>query len=202
MSHAAIYAMEVEVEGPVAVAAAPPQGVRMDDVPGKSGTPFGLAFRAGQFVCAIIAVAVMSSSDFADIPAFSFLVAASALLCLWSLSMMILDAYALLVKRLLRHYRLFRVITVGDAIIGALLFTAASASGGSSGTYSLQIEMCGTNPCTSYATSTVFAYFSLLALFFTFFLNCSSAAARGAGAAGAAGGGAGAATGAGGAGAA
>ncbi|KQJ81644.1 hypothetical protein BRADI_5g01980v3 [Brachypodium distachyon] len=59
----------------------------------------------------------------------SFLVAASALLCIWSLSMMILDAYALLVKRLLRHHQLVRLITIGDAIIGALLFTAASASG-------------------------------------------------------------------------
>jgi hypothetical protein len=63
MSHTNIHPVEVEVEGPAGLPVGPQPAVRMEDVPGKPGTLLGLVFRCTQFVCAVITVAVMASTD-------------------------------------------------------------------------------------------------------------------------------------------
>jgi hypothetical protein len=46
----------------------------------------------------------------------SYLIAATILQCVWSLSVAIVDIYALLVKRCLRNRRLVAVFAIGDAV--------------------------------------------------------------------------------------
>nr|GEX67173.1 hypothetical protein [Tanacetum cinerariifolium] len=59
-----------------------------------------------------------------------YLVAALSLQCLWSLSLAIVDIYALLVKRSLRNSIILGLFTIGDAITSTLTFAAACASAG------------------------------------------------------------------------
>ncbi|XP_024955572.1 CASP-like protein 5A1 isoform X4 [Citrus sinensis] len=81
--------------------------VRMKDVQGMPGTPGGLVLRLLQFVFAAIAVSVMAStSDFHEATAFCYLVLALGLQSLWSLSLLVLDIYAILVRRSLRNDKL------------------------------------------------------------------------------------------------
>ena len=46
----------------------------------------------------------------------SYLVAAAGLQCLWSLSLAIVDVYAILVKRSLRNLRVVSVFAIGDGV--------------------------------------------------------------------------------------
>lgn len=46
----------------------------------------------------------------------SYLVAAACLQSLWSLSLAIVDVYALLVRRSLQNYRVVTLFTVGDGV--------------------------------------------------------------------------------------
>nr|CAD1830934.1 unnamed protein product [Ananas comosus var. bracteatus] len=89
---------------PLTDAAENPAGVRMKDFQGMPGTPGGLALRLSQFLFAVAALCVMAStSDFRSVTAFRYLVAAVVLQSLWSLSLALVDIYALLVKRSLRN---------------------------------------------------------------------------------------------------
>ncbi|KAH9735184.1 CASP-like protein 5A1 [Citrus sinensis] len=104
------------VEAPPLTEAAGPR-VRMKDVQGMPGTPGGLVLRLLQFVFAAIAVSVMAStSDFHEATAFCYLVLALGLQSLWSISLLVLDIYAILVRRSLRNDKVIRLFTVGDGI--------------------------------------------------------------------------------------
>ncbi|CAN6716038.1 unnamed protein product [Malus baccata var. baccata] len=105
--------------------------VRMKDVQGMPGTPGGLALRLCQLCFAAISLSVMAStSDFPTVTAFCYLVAAVSLQCVWSLSMAIVDLYALLVGRSLRNCKAVCFFTIGDGIASTLTFAAACASAG------------------------------------------------------------------------
>ncbi|PUZ39685.1 hypothetical protein GQ55_9G353900 [Panicum hallii var. hallii] len=111
-----------------------PRGVRMKDPPGAPGTPAGLGLRLAQAFFAAAALAVMASTnDFPSVSAFSYLVAAAILQCLWSLSLAFVDIYALLVKRSLRNARAVCIFTIGD---GESLFSLVMIS-----TYVLRITV-------------------------------------------------------------
>ncbi|GJN39993.1 hypothetical protein PR202_gb29153 [Eleusine coracana subsp. coracana] len=120
------------VEAPPPAPPTPAQrGVRMKDTPGAPGTPAGLGLRLAQTFFAAAALAVMAgTNDFPSVSAFSYLVAAAILQCLWSLSLAIMDIYALLVKRSLRNARAVCIFTIGDGITGTLTLGAACASAG------------------------------------------------------------------------
>ncbi|RVW80196.1 CASP-like protein 5A1 [Vitis vinifera] len=89
--------------------------VRMKDVQGMAGTPGGLVLRLFQFLSAVVSLCVMVTiSDFYSVTAFCYLVVAVSLQSLWSLSLAIMDIYALLVRRSLRNSGIISVFTVGD----------------------------------------------------------------------------------------
>uniref|UniRef100_A0A7N0VDW1 CASP-like protein n=1 Tax=Kalanchoe fedtschenkoi TaxID=63787 RepID=A0A7N0VDW1_KALFE len=94
-----------------------PRGVRMKDVQGMPGTRGGLALRLCQFLSAAGSLCVMATtSDFPSVTAFTYLVAAVGLQSLWSLSLAIVDIYALLVKRCLQNSGVVSLFTVGDGV--------------------------------------------------------------------------------------
>ncbi|KAH0930427.1 hypothetical protein HID58_016154 [Brassica napus] len=135
--------------------------VRMKDIQGMPGTTGGLILRLSQFVSSLISLSVMfSTPDFRSFTAF----------CLWSLSLLIIDAYALLVGRSLRNHLVVRCFTVGDGITCLLTFAAASASAGITVLIN-DLDKCDGSHCTRFQTATAMAFISWLVVFPSFFLN-------------------------------
>ncbi|KFK36609.1 hypothetical protein AALP_AA4G145800 [Arabis alpina] len=145
--------------------------VRMKDVQGMPGTTGGLILRLSQFVPALISVSVMlTTSDFRSATAFCFLVLAVGLQTLWSLSLFLVDVYALMVKRSLRNHAVVQCFTIGDGITSMLTFAAASASAGITVLIN-DLEKCNVNHCTRFETATAMAFISWFAVSPSFFLN-------------------------------
>ncbi|XP_047331993.1 CASP-like protein 5A1 [Impatiens glandulifera] len=76
------------------------QLVKMKNIQGMLGTKGGLKLRLIQFVFVVISFSVMiSTSDVQSVSAFRFLVVVVGLQSVWSLTMSVIDVYALLVGR-------------------------------------------------------------------------------------------------------
>ncbi|CAN8316810.1 unnamed protein product [Cochlearia groenlandica] len=150
--------------------------VRMQDIQGMPGTTGGLILRLSQFVPALISVSVMiSTSDFRSATAFCCLVLAVGLQSLWSLSLFIIDAYALLVKRRLGNHFVVQCFTIGDGITSTFTFAAASASAGITVLIN-DLDECDVNHCTRFETATAMAFISWFAVSPSFILNFLSLA--------------------------
>lgn len=153
--------------------------VRMKDVQGMAGTPGGLVLRLFQFLSAVVSLCVMVTiSDFYSVTAFCYLVVAVSLQSLWSLSLAIMDIYALLVRRSLRNSGIISVFTVGDGITSTLTFSAACASAGITVLIENDMDRCAMNPCTRFETATAMAFISWFAVSPSFFLNFWSLASQ------------------------
>ncbi|OAY76958.1 CASP-like protein 5A1 [Ananas comosus] len=164
---------------PLTDAAENPAGVRMKDFQGMPGTPGGLALRLSQFLFAVAALCVMAStSDFRSVTAFRYLVAAVVLQSLWSLSLALVDIYALLVKRSLRNPRAVSLFTIGDGITSTLTFAAACASAGITVLIGNDLDICAQNHCASFETATAMAFISWFAVSPSFLMNFWSLATR------------------------
>lgn len=186
-SRPAVHPLEVEIDGVREEGGGengvglqlPDENVRMKDVQGMPGTTVGLVLRVFQFVFAAVSVGVMgATSDFPSVTAFRYLVAALSLQCLWSLSLAIVDIYALLVKRSLRNSIILGLFTIGDAITSTLTFAAACASAGITVLISSDLDNCAQNHCTRFETSTAMAFVSWFLVSPSFFLNFWSLASR------------------------
>ncbi|CAL9071551.1 unnamed protein product [Musa textilis] len=176
VSRPAVHPVEAP---PLTDAAENPPRVRMKDIQGMPGTPGGLALRLFQFTFAVAALGVMvSTSDFASVTAFCYLVAAVIVQCLWSISLAFLDIYALLVKRSLRNSRALCMFTIGDGITSTLTFAAACASAGITVLIGNDLNVCSQNHCTSFETATAMAFISWFAVSPSFLLNFWSLASR------------------------
>uniref|UniRef100_A0A5B7AU99 CASP-like protein n=1 Tax=Davidia involucrata TaxID=16924 RepID=A0A5B7AU99_DAVIN len=152
---------------------------RMKDIQGMPGTPAGLALRLCQFGFTAVALCVMTTTtDFPSVTAFRYLVAAVSLQSLWSLSLAIVDIYALLVKRCLRNSRVVSLFTFGDGITSTLTFSAACASAGITVLIGNDFNNCAQNHCARFETATAMAFMSWFAITPSFLLNFWSLASR------------------------
>lgn len=153
--------------------------VRMKDFQGMPGTLGGLLLRSFQFAFALISLCVMATtSDFPSVTAFSYLVAAVSLQCLWSLLLAIADIYALSVRRSLRNVGIISLFTIGDGITSTLTFAAACASAGITVLIGNDVDKCNINHCTRFMSATAMAFLSWFAVSPSFFLNFWSLASR------------------------
>ncbi|XP_062172858.1 CASP-like protein 5A2 [Alnus glutinosa] len=153
--------------------------VRMKDLQGMPGTLCGLALRVCQFIFAVAALCVMATtSDFPSVTAFCYLVAAAGLQSLWSLSLAIIDIYALLVRRSLQNYQVVSLFAVGDGITSTLTFAAACASAGITVLIDNDFGVCAQNHCMEFQTATGMAYISWFAALPSFLLNFWSLASQ------------------------
>ncbi|GMH13312.1 hypothetical protein Nepgr_015153 [Nepenthes gracilis] len=179
VSHPEVHPQEssaIHTDGGVANA---PPTLRMNEIQGMPGTPGGLALRFSQFVFAVAALCIMgSTSDFPSVSAFCYLVAASGLQCLWSLSLAIVDIYALLVRRRLRNSKIVIFFTIGDGITSTLIFAAACASAGITVLIGNDLNNCDVNHCAQFETATAMAFMSWFAVSPSFLLNFWSLASR------------------------
>lgn len=153
--------------------------VRMKDFQGMPGTQGGLALRICQFVFAAVGLSIMATtSDFPSVTAFCYLVAATGLQSLWSLSLAIIDIYALLVMRSLQNYRVVTFFTIGDGIASTLTFAAACASAGITVLIDNDLDICSQNHCVQFETATAMAFISWFTTLPSFLLNFWSLASR------------------------
>ncbi|GFZ14766.1 uncharacterized protein family [Actinidia rufa] len=177
MSHPSVHPLEAAP--PLTDGGDRPPRVRMKDIQGMPGTPAGLALRLCQFGFAVVALAVMATtSDFPTVTAFRYLVAAVGLQSLWSLSLTIVDIYALLVKRRLRNSSVVSLLTIGDGITSTLTFAAASATAGITVLIGNDANNCAQNHCARFETAAAMAFMSWFAVSPSFLLNFWSLASR------------------------
>lgn len=166
----------LEVAAP-AVPAQPAPEVQMKDLPGMPGTPGGLGLRVLQLLFAAISLATMSSTtDFASVSAFSYLIATAILQCLWSLSVAIVDIYALLVKRCLRNRWAVALFAIGDGITWAGSFSGACFAAGVTTLIDTDLDMCYENHCASFQTAVAMEFMCCFSLLPSFCLNYYSVA--------------------------
>ncbi|KAJ8768684.1 hypothetical protein K2173_023588 [Erythroxylum novogranatense] len=136
-------------------------GLRMKYIQGMPGTKGGLALHFCQFLFSLASLGVMTTtSDFPSVTAFCYLVAATGLQCLWSISLVILDIYAILVMRSLQNNRIVSMFAVGDGIISTLTFAAACASAGITVLIDNDLGDCSQNHCAQFQTATAMAFIS------------------------------------------
>ncbi|CAN1182183.1 CASP-like protein 5A2, partial [Linum perenne] len=153
--------------------------VRIKDIQGLPGTKGGLALRVAQFFFATASLLVMSTtSDFPSVTAFCYLVAATGLQCLWSLSVAIVDIYALLVMRSLQSHQVVCLFTIGDGVTSTLTFAAACASAGITVLIDNDLGSCVQNHCVQFETATATAFISWFVALPSFLLNFWSLASR------------------------
>ncbi|KAM7278714.1 hypothetical protein ACFE04_005848 [Oxalis oulophora] len=176
VSHASVHPVE---DPPTTEGPNNPPRARMKDVQGMPGTPGGLILRIAQFFFALAALSVMASTnDFPSVTAFCYLVAAAGLQSLWSLTLAIVDIYALLVMRSLQNPRLVSLFTMGDGITSTLTFAAACASAGITVLIDNDIGSCAQNHCVQFETATAMAFMSWFTALPSFLLNFWSLASR------------------------
>ncbi|KAJ7559993.1 hypothetical protein O6H91_04G110200 [Diphasiastrum complanatum] len=93
---------------------------------------------------------------------------------LWSLTLAIIDIYALLWKRSLRNSLLVSLFVIGDWVTATLTLAAACASAGITVLIDNDLGACAQNHCGRYevAVSTTFLTWVLITMsfFFTFWL--------------------------------
>ncbi|KAK8707763.1 hypothetical protein V6N13_058815 [Hibiscus sabdariffa] len=153
--------------------------VRVKDLQGMPGTLGGLVLRICQFVFAVVGLCIMATtSDFPSVTAFCYLVAATGLQSLWSLSLAIIDIYALLVRRSLQNSSVVTLFTIGDAITSTLTFAAACASAGITVLIDNDLNNCAQNHCAQFETSTAMAFICWFTVVPSFLLNFWSLASR------------------------
>ncbi|PSR92841.1 CASP-like protein [Actinidia chinensis var. chinensis] len=101
----------------------------------------------------------------------SYLVGTVGLQSLWSLSLAIVDIYALLVRQRLRNPRVVSLFTIGDGIILTLTFASACASAGVMVLIGNDLNQCTVNHFARYESATAMAFMSWFAVFPVFILN-------------------------------
>ncbi|XP_021725886.1 CASP-like protein 5B3 [Chenopodium quinoa] len=139
----------------------------MKDFAGTPGTITGLLLRIAQFMFAAGAVATMaSSSSFSRFTAFCYLIASMGLQVIWSLSLALMDAYALAKKIVIHNHILVSLFVIGDWVTASLSLAAASASAGITVLYIHDIRGCTiAAECFKYQIAVAFAFLSWLTVF-------------------------------------
>ncbi|KAL5784698.1 hypothetical protein ACOSQ2_007090 [Xanthoceras sorbifolium] len=103
----------------------------MKDFAGTPGTLTGLCLRIMQCLFAALTIAcVATTRNFFSFTAFCYLIASMGLQVVWSFGLALLDAYALIEKKVLHNHVLVSLFVVGDWVTATLSLAAASASAG------------------------------------------------------------------------
>ncbi|CAL5055027.1 unnamed protein product [Urochloa decumbens] len=145
-----------EVVPPPAAGQTPaPQARVVPYIEGSPGTFFSLALRFVQSLTAALAlVAMVSANDFFTVPAFSFLVAATAIQSVWSLALALVDIDILITQcSLANEHWSTSLLIVGDTITGVMTFCAASVASGVVLYLQYDIQTCATEHCTQFETA-------------------------------------------------
>ncbi|KAK9182832.1 hypothetical protein WN944_025980 [Citrus x changshan-huyou] len=119
---------------------------------GTPGTATGLFLRIAQCIFAAGSIASMASThSFFNFTAFCYLIAAMGLQVIWSFGLALIDAYAIVQKKVLHSPVLISLFVVGDWVTATLSLAAASASAGITTLYFYDLGHCSVdNECQKY----------------------------------------------------
>ncbi|KAK7344008.1 hypothetical protein VNO77_13196 [Canavalia gladiata] len=136
--------------------------LKMKDFPGTPGTVLGLALRMSQFIFAAGSIASMATTpSFFNFTAFCYLIASMGLQVIWSVVLALLDAYALVRKKVLHNAVLVSLFLVGDWVTAILSLAAASSSAGIIVLYFNDLGHCHFGEeCQKYQISVALAFLS------------------------------------------
>ncbi|XP_071696280.1 CASP-like protein ARALYDRAFT_485429 [Rutidosis leptorrhynchoides] len=99
------------------------------ELPGSMGTSASLALRLGQAFFSLSSLLFMCLGiDFYAYTSFCFLVTINGLVIPWSLTLAIVDAFSVFVKRLSHQVQIVMVIVIGDWILSFLSLAAACST--------------------------------------------------------------------------
>ncbi|KAG7026176.1 CASP-like protein 5B3 [Cucurbita argyrosperma subsp. argyrosperma] len=138
----------------------------MLDFPGTPGTLTAFVLRILQCVFAAGSVASMATAvGFYNFTAFCYVIASMGLQVTWSFMLALLDAYALLRKKMLHNPILVSLFVVGDWVTATLSLAAASASGGVAVLFFSNLGHCSFgDECRKFQISVVLAFLSWITI--------------------------------------
>ncbi|KAK4367688.1 hypothetical protein RND71_011480 [Anisodus tanguticus] len=134
----------------------------MDALPGTLGTSASVALRLGQAIFSVTSLLFMCLDvPFYSYTAFCFLVSVMGLVMAWSLTLAMVDAFSVLIKRPVRQPGIISVVVLGDWVL-SFLSLAASCSTASATDYLLRHSspFCDGTLCTRYQLSATMAFLS------------------------------------------
>ncbi|XP_058772772.1 CASP-like protein ARALYDRAFT_485429 [Vicia villosa] len=101
----------------------------MEEVPGAFGTSASLSLRLGQTVFSSASLCFMCLDvGFYSFTSFSFLVTVMGLAIPWSITLFLVDAYAVFIQCLPIQRRLIMIIVFGDMVMSYLSLAAACSA--------------------------------------------------------------------------
>ncbi|EEF33066.1 conserved hypothetical protein [Ricinus communis] len=138
----------------------------MKDFAGTPGTLTALVLRISQCIFAAGSITAMATtSTFFNFTAFCYLIASMGLQVIWSLGLALLDAYALIRKKVLHNSILVSLFVVGDWVTATLSLAAASASAGITVLLFHDVGHCNyLTECQKYQMSVALAFLSWITI--------------------------------------
>ncbi|XP_021758261.1 CASP-like protein 5C1 [Chenopodium quinoa] len=145
----------------------------VDEVPGSLGTSASLALRLGQIMFSSASLFFMCLDvDFYAYTAFCFLVTVMGLVIPWSMTLGLVDAYSVFIKRPSRQPGVMTVIVVGDWVLSFLSLGAACSSASVAQIMIAEsIPACPVKICSRYSLSAAMAFLSCSISFAPSLLN-------------------------------
>ncbi|KAJ9182258.1 hypothetical protein P3X46_006273 [Hevea brasiliensis] len=138
----------------------------MKDFAGTPGTLTALGLRISQCIFAAGSITAMATaSTFFNFTAFCYLIASMGLQVIWSFGLALLDAYALIQKKVLHNSILVSLFVVGDWVTATLSLAAASASAGITVLLFDDVKHCSyLSECEKYQFSIALAFLSWITI--------------------------------------
>ncbi|KAL8117543.1 CASP-like protein 5C3 [Apium graveolens] len=136
-----------------------------EEYPGALGTSASLALRLGQALFSITSLLFMCFHvQFYSYTSFCFLVTIMGLVIPWSLTLAVVDAFSIFVKRPPRQVAIMSVVAVGDWVLSFLSLAAACSAASvtdiliTSG--HSNVNLCAGKICMRYQLSAAMAFLS------------------------------------------
>ncbi|KAI3500539.1 hypothetical protein L1887_36362 [Cichorium endivia] len=132
-----------------------------EELPGAIGTSASLALRLGQAVFSVASLLFMCVGvEFYAYTSFCFLVTIKGLTIPWSLTLAIVDAFSVFVKRPSRQPQIVSIIVIGDWVLSFLSLAAACSTASVADFMITEAGafFCGRKLCSRYQLSAAMAF--------------------------------------------
>ncbi|CAH1420841.1 unnamed protein product [Lactuca virosa] len=134
-----------------------------EELPGAIGTSASLALRLGQTVFSVASLLFMCVGvEFYAYTSFCFLVTIKGLTIPWSLTLAMVDAFSVFVKRPSRQIQIVSIIVIGDWVLSFLSLAAACSTASVADFMITEAGafFCGRKLCSRYQLSAAMAFLS------------------------------------------
>ncbi|KAL6551681.1 hypothetical protein OROGR_007835 [Orobanche gracilis] len=133
----------------------------MEELPGAMGTSASLALRLGQTIFAVASLLFMCLGvEFYSYTAFCFLVTIMGLVIPWSLTLAVVDVFAVFIKRPARQRGILSIIVIGDWALSFLSLAASCSTASVTSLLLVSEGFCDAKLCTRYQLSSAMAFLS------------------------------------------